>query len=132
MLKYALTMLCAVTVSGIGVTLTTTHAADQAAAAETAAPPSGCPSCGQRPDDIEPIVMADVAATAPATQKAAAVDVKNTKCLVTEDAVGDETVEIKGKIYHLCCSDCAETIKKDPDKYIKAFEANPAKYGVKK
>ena len=75
------------------------------------------------------------AASAAATEKSAAVDVKNTKCIVTKEEVeGDDqtTLEYKGKTYHLCCSMCIKKFNADPEKYIKALEADPAAYGVKK
>ena len=78
---------------------------------------------------------AAAAASAPATEKSAAVDVKNTKCIVTKEEVeGDDqtTLEYKGKTYHLCCSMCIKKFNADPEKYVKALEADPAAYGVKK
>jgi YHS domain-containing protein len=75
---------------------------------------------------------ADSAATTPATAPAA-VDVKNTKCIVAQDDVGDskETVTYEGKIYHFCCEDCVVKFKKEPEKYVKAFNEYPGKYGAK-
>jgi YHS domain-containing protein len=75
------------------------------------------------------------AATAPASQPAAQstdLDLGNTKCAVTGDAVGDSklTASYDGKIYHFCCEDCPVAFKKDPAKYAKAVAADPAKYGV--
>jgi YHS domain-containing protein len=69
-----------------------------------------------------------------ATTAPVAVDVKNTKCLVAKDDVGDsrETVTYDGKIYHLCCSDCKEKFNADPVKYVKAFDKDPGAYGVAK
>lgn len=94
-------------------------------------------SCCEMPGEMQPIVLLDVATTAPATAPASkAVDVNNTKCLISGEAVGSmgegQTVEYKGKLYHFCCSDCVKTFNKDPDKYVKALEADPAKWGVKK
>ena len=70
-----------------------------------------------------------------ATDTINAVDVKNTKCIVSgSDPMGagpGPTAVYKGKIYHFCCDDCVPTFKKDPEKYIKALEADPAKFGVK-
>ena len=62
-----------------------------------------------------------------------AVDVKNVKCLVSgEDPMGaGQTVVYKGKIYHLCCDACVAPFNKDPEKYVKAFEADPTKFGLK-
>jgi YHS domain-containing protein len=78
-------------------------------------------------------------ATTPATGTASGknsgagvVDIGNTKCIVSADEVSNTTVEYEGKLYHLCCSDCLADFKKDPAKYVKALEADPAKYGVKK
>ena len=75
------------------------------------------------------------AAGAPtAAELAAAVDVKNTKCVVSgDDPMGaGAKVVYKGKVYNLCCESCLPTFNKDPEKYVKAFEADPAKFGVKK
>lgn len=74
---------------------------------------------------------------APTTQPTAAteaVDVGNTICPVSGDNIGDsKIVEVyDGKVYHLCCSDCPDEFKKNPEKYAKAIADNPAKYGVKK
>jgi YHS domain-containing protein len=60
------------------------------------------------------------------------VDIGNKKCIVSGDDVGSQTVEYQGKLYHLCCTDCRADFKKDPAKYVKALESDPAKYGVKK
>ena len=69
----------------------------------------------------------------PATSQAAKVDVGNTKCIVmAEDEAGDGTVEYQGKLYHICCKSCVKTFNKNPEKYVKALEAGPAKYGVTK
>ena len=83
-----------------------------------------CPACAAQ------VVLMDAAATAPA----AGVDVKNTKCLVTGEDVGKstETIAYDGKLYHICCHDCVADFQKDPTKYVKAIEADPAKFGVKK
>ena len=84
------------------------------------------------------MLLMDVAATNPAMTAPAskAVDVGNTKCLVSGDAIGSmgggKTVEYKGKIYHFCCEDCPPVFNKDPDKFVKLLEADPAKYGVPK
>lgn len=78
-------------------------------------------------------VFADGAATAPATQGAAVVDVKNTKCMVATDDDIDPTITsiYQGKLYHFCCKGCKGEFDLHPEKYVKDFEANPAKYGVK-
>ena len=60
------------------------------------------------------------------------IDVGNTKCIVMDGDITKNVVEYKGKIYHICCDDCIAEFKKDPEKYVAQFEANPAKYGVKK
>ena len=61
------------------------------------------------------------------------IDVKNTKCVVMGDDLGDskQTVSYKGKSYHICCSDCVKDFNKEPEKYVKALEANPTKFGLK-
>jgi YHS domain-containing protein len=78
------------------------------------------------------IVRADQ--TTSSTTAPAAVDVKNTKCIVANDDVGDSklTVTYEGKIYHLCCADCTEKFNADPAKYVKALEKDPAAFGVAK
>jgi len=60
------------------------------------------------------------------------IDIKNTKCLVSGDDIGASTLlaEYKGKVYHLCCDDCVEPFNKDPEKYVRDFDANPAKFGA--
>ena len=60
------------------------------------------------------------------------IDVANTKCIVMAEDISNRTVEYQGKIYHICCEDCAATFNKDPEKYVKALEADPAKFGVPK
>ena len=69
--------------------------------------------------------------TAPAT--APVEKVGNTKCIVTiEEAMvkTPPTVIYQGKEYNLCCKSCIDDFKKDPEKYVKALEKDPAKYGV--
>ncbi len=82
-----------------------------------------------------PAASATTPATGTAPSKnsgAQVVDIGNTKCIVSGDDVSSTTVEYQGKLYHLCCSDCLADFKKDPAKYVRALEADPAKYGVKK
>jgi YHS domain-containing protein len=70
------------------------------------------------------------------TIPAGVVDMKNTKCLVLDMAMGDVGkgdllfVTYQGKAYHICCEDCESIFNKEPEKYVKAFEADPAKFGV--
>ena len=64
------------------------------------------------------------------------VDMKNTKCLVLAEEIGGamgpgEIVTYEGKAYHVCCGSCVAEFKKDPEKYVMAFNADPAKFGVK-
>ena len=70
---------------------------------------------------------------APATAEAV-VKVGNTKCIVSgEDPMdGGSSIVYKGKEYTLCCPSCKRDFNKDPEKYVKALEADPAKYGLKK
>jgi hypothetical protein len=65
---------------------------------------------------------------------AAGDDMKNTMCIVMAEHVGagKDFVSFKGKLYHICCSDCVTSFNKDPEKYVKALEADPAKFGIKK
>ena len=78
-------------------------------------------------------VMAVASDNSGTSADSAKIDVKNTQCIATGDAVGDSTttVEYQGKVYHLCCGDCVKDFNAAPEKYIKALEANPAKFGVK-
>lgn len=71
--------------------------------------------------------------TPPATQPTSAVDVGNKVCPVSGDEVGDSklTETYDGKTYHFCCDGCPQKFNKDPEKYIKAMNADPAKYGIK-
>ena len=83
-----------------------------------------------------PSALGDAAATAPATApatQAAIVDVKNTRCVVSpdDDVVPEWTSVYQGKLYHFCCKGCKGEFDLHPDKYVKALEADPAKYGVK-
>ncbi len=81
-----------------------------------------------------PLVQHSTAqASAPTTQPAA-VDLGNTVCPVSDEPVGDSklTVTYQGVIYHFCCEDCPVKFQKDPQTYIKAINADPGKYGVKK
>ena len=61
-------------------------------------------------------------------------DMKNTKCIVEIEDVGDskDFVTYKDEVYHICCTSCVADFNKDPEKYVKAFVADPAKFGVKK
>ena len=47
---------------------------------------------------------------------------KQRVCPVSGDALGSNgkpvKVTVKGKTVYLCCADCEEAIKKDPDKYL--------------
>lgn len=73
-----------------------------------------------------------LADTPPATAPAGKIDVGNTKCIVTGEDVGDDTLEYQGKLYHICCPSCIKKFNKDPEKYLKALAADPAKFGVKR
>ncbi len=77
-------------------------------------------------------VMAESPATAPSTQ-AEIKDAGNTKCLVMpDDEAGDVFVIYKNVKYHLCCKSCVKAFNKNPEKYVKKFEEDPAKFGAKK
>ena len=132
MMKYVVAMLCGVALSG------TVYMAGWGAppAKETAtAAGDECELCTP---SSEVLLMSAAAApaSAPATAKASTTDAGNTKCLVSGEAIGSmgagKTVDYKGKTYHLCCQDCVGTCNKDPEKFVKLLEADPAKYGVKK
>lgn len=46
-------------------------------------------------------------------------DLKNGKCPVMDEEAGTEDMVIyKGKIVRLCCGDCCEEFKKDPEKFL--------------
>jgi len=72
-------------------------------------------------------------ADAPSKQASSAIDLRNTVCPVSGDAVGtSDLVDVyDGKVYHLCCPDCHVSFEKDPAKYAAAVAADPKKYGVK-
>lgn len=93
-----------------------------------------CSHCEAEAAHEAQVLLLSVAATPSATAPASkAADAKNTQCVVMpEDPVGSKSVEYKGVSYKLCCEGCIESFNKDPEKYVKAFNANPAKYGVKK
>lgn len=101
-------------------------------AAVYAADEDSCPACDAA---AAPILLLTVPASAPAATSTApaAVDVGNTKCMVMpdDDVTPGKTVTYQGKIYHFCCDDCIAEFKADPEKYIKAMQADPKKYGVK-
>jgi YHS domain-containing protein len=71
--------------------------------------------------------------TQPTTQAIAAIDLKNTICPVSKEAVADSNnvVVYDGKVYHLCCPDCHVAFEKNPQKFADAVKADPSKYGVK-
>ena len=69
---------------------------------------------------------------APAPASAIVEDAMNPLCIVLiGENITDETVAYKGKLYHVRCSSCISDFNKDPEKYVKAFNANPAAYGAK-
>ncbi len=107
--------------------------AGMAAFAATAADDGSCPACDAAAGESAPVLLLTAAASAPAPATQAAVDVGNTKCMVMpdDDVTPGKTVTFDGKIYHFCCDDCIADFKKDPQKYIKAMQADPNKYGVK-
>ncbi len=133
-MRVILSLLCGLGIAGLTFTAVSATRSAQAAATATAAPADGgCEFCdaGAAPVLLMDSASAKVPATAPATQPA--VDVKNTKCLVMpdDDVTPGQTVTYQGKIYHFCCDDCPKEFLKNPEKYIKALNADPKKYGVK-
>ena len=76
-----------------------------------------------------PVLAADAPA---ATNPAPVAKVGNTKCPVSgEEMMGKGCqVVFEGKEYNLCCKDCKADWDKDPAKYVKILEKDPAKYGV--
>jgi len=144
MMNYVVGTLCSITLAGAVYTAgwgpqPAAHAG--MASAQPGAPGEEfCTYCeGEAKHEAErQMLLMDVSATTPAATAPAskAVDVGNTKCLVSGDAIGSmgggKSVEYKGKIYHFCCDDCPPVFNKDPDKYVKLLEADPAKYGVPK
>lgn len=72
---------------------------------------ASCGMCGQ-----------DAAAASAGTAgKSEAVDAGNKICPVSGDpidAAAKVTYEYEGNIYNLCCADCIEPFKKEPQKYI--------------
>jgi YHS domain-containing protein len=121
MFKQMLMGLCALTFVGAGYTAVIAGNGDTPGEERV----GGCGSCAPAVTEDASVVL--LTETAPAKT-----DVKNTKCIVMpEDDVGDATVEHKGKVYHLCCKGCVKKFNKDPEKYVKAFDADPSKFGVK-
>ncbi len=57
---------------------------------------------------------------------AASIEVRNKKCPVSGEKVGEMgdivKIEYNGKIYNLCCPMCIKDFKKDPEKYTKIAE----------
>lgn len=47
---------------------------------------------------------------------------KNGRCPVLKNPVGDrnQTVTVRGKRYYICCAECEEELKRNPDKYLNA------------
>ncbi|MDO8489261.1 MAG: YHS domain-containing protein [Candidatus Omnitrophota bacterium] len=62
--------------------------------------------------------------------KSESVNVGNKICPVSGEKVGEgmepATYEYQGKIYNFCCSACIPEFKKDPEKYIKKVNEEPA------
>jgi YHS domain-containing protein len=116
MFKYVVAMLCGVSLSG-SVYMAGWGPVCQQKAGEVCGDGSCCGS-----GSAEPMAMAI----------SSGIDMKNTKCIVMGEDVGDSkgTVEYQGKVYHICCSDCVKDFKENPEKWVKALEANPAKFGV--
>lgn len=81
-------------------------------------------------DDCCDVTPADAVAEYPTNL----VDVKNTKCIVMgEDLNGSKRwVQYEGKLYHICCADCVKAFDKEPQKFVKALEARPEAFGLKK
>jgi hypothetical protein len=129
-MRYLLTFLCALGISGL--TYTAFHAG-QTRADAAPAPAAGGDSCPACDAGAAPVVTLDAAATAPATQPKA-IDVGNTKCAVMpdDDVTPGKTVVYQGKTYHFCCEECPKEFLKNPDKYIKLMNADPKKYGITK
>ncbi len=88
---------------------------------------------GGNADECQDCVPVEAKATPVAFDMTGKTDMKNTKCIVMADDVGTSKVmvEYKGNVYHCCCGDCVATFNKDPEKYVKAFDADKAKFGVK-
>ena len=125
MVKYLLAALAGVAIAGAGYLVVTHHCPGGLFGVKHEEEADCCSTDGTTPVSM---VMAD---TGPASTKAAGIDMKNTKCIVMGEDISTRTVEYQGKVYHICCAECIETFKKDPEKYVKAFEADPAKFGVK-
>jgi hypothetical protein len=130
-MRYLLTFLCALGITGL--TYTTFRTGQPRATAATVAETTDGDSCPACDAGAAPVVTLDAAATAPATQ-AAAIDVGNTKCAVMpdDDVTPGKTVVYQGKTYHFCCEECPKEFLKNPDKVIKLMNADPKKYGITK
>lgn len=116
MVKYIVALLCGTSITG------SVYMAGWGSKTSSLTDNDACCGASESPHAV-------VMAAAPTDGK---IDVGNKKCIVMGDDIGTGTVEYQGKIYHICCSDCVETFNKDPQKYVKALEADPAKYGVAK
>jgi len=58
-------------------------------------------------------------AAAPATNKAASMDIMQKTCPVEGNPINkDVFVEYKGKKVYFCCADCKAAFDKDPEKYV--------------
>jgi len=115
MFKYVVAMLCGVSLSG-SVYMAGWGSVMQKHVGEVCDDGSCCSTA-------EPMAMA---------VSSGKTDMKNTKCIVMGEDVGDSkgTVEYQGKVYHICCNDCVKDFNDNPEKYVKALEANPAKFGL--
>ena len=118
MLKYVVAMLCGVSLSG------SVYMAGWSPQARGVG--EECEYCATEVADPKPLALG--------IDMTGKVDVKNTKCIVMEDSIGSSKnyVEYKGSVYRICCSDCVATFNKNPEKYVKALESEPLKFGVAK
>jgi len=115
MLKYIVAMMCGVSLSG------SVYMAGFS------------PQARGLDDECCVVEPTEVKTTPVAIDMTGKTDMKNTKCIVLGDDVGTSKnmVEYQGKVYHICCDSCIATFNKDPEKYVKALEADPAKFGLK-
>jgi YHS domain-containing protein len=120
MLRYVVAALCGMSLTGSVYMAGWSHCETKVVAGETC--------CDEMP-------VKEVAVKADADKIPAGVtEVKNTKCIVMADDVGPSTkfVTYQGKAYHICCEDCVKDFNKDPEKYVKALEKDPVKFGLAK
>src|SRR4051812_27338490 len=119
MLRYVVAALCGMSLTGSVYMAGWHHPEATMAAGETC--------CDEAPAET-PVAKEVAVKTDAATIPEGVTDVKNSKCIVMGDDVGTSTkfVTYQGKAYHICCEDCVKDFNKDPEKYVKELQKDPA------